>query len=130
MLLSVSSLYLLLQVPAYLKRNKQQITLEQQQLEQYLRLGEQPVSSGSSSSSRNSSSRNSSTDVTSSSSACFEATVSGPAKASARQHHHGSMRVSTGNRKCLSASKSVHGALGRRALCPNNSNHSTCTTAC
>jgi hypothetical protein len=44
MLLSVSSLYLLLQVPAYLKRNKQQITLEQQQLEQYLRLREQPVS--------------------------------------------------------------------------------------
>ncbi|WIA21702.1 hypothetical protein OEZ85_000868 [Tetradesmus obliquus] len=29
-------------VPAYLKRNKQQITLEQQQLEQYLRLREQP----------------------------------------------------------------------------------------
>jgi hypothetical protein len=35
----------LLQVPAYLKRNKQQIAQEQQQLEQYMRLREQPVSS-------------------------------------------------------------------------------------
>jgi hypothetical protein len=48
--LAVIPWLLLLQVPAYLKRNKQQITLEQQQLEQYLRLREQPVRSGSSSS--------------------------------------------------------------------------------
>jgi hypothetical protein len=35
---------LLPQVPAYLRRNKQQIELEKQQLEQYLKLQEQPVS--------------------------------------------------------------------------------------
>lgn len=35
-----------MQVPAYLKRNKQQISREQQQIEEYLRLREQPVSAG------------------------------------------------------------------------------------
>lgn len=33
-----------LQVPAYLKRNQQIVTLEKQQLEEYIKLREQPVS--------------------------------------------------------------------------------------
>jgi hypothetical protein len=34
------------QVPAYLRRNKQTIALEKQQLEEYIKLREQPVSGG------------------------------------------------------------------------------------
>jgi hypothetical protein len=33
-----------LQVPAYLKRNQQTIAMEKQQLEEYIKLREQPVS--------------------------------------------------------------------------------------
>jgi hypothetical protein len=43
-LLKAVGLLLLLQVPAYLFRNKQTIAQEKQQLEEYIKLREQPVS--------------------------------------------------------------------------------------
>lgn len=42
--LKAVGLLVLLQVPAYLYRNKQTIAQEKQQLEEYIKLREQPVS--------------------------------------------------------------------------------------